>query len=121
MNESFTSTVKAGRLIQMFGWVNLCFTLAIGAMVAVLGTMDTDVTVEWDALVFAWAGLVSLVYLLVGAGVKEYRTWARIAGAVLAVYCLLSVPIGTLIGVCILVYLVRGWKEATAATAAAPA
>ena len=59
MNESFTSTVKAGRLIQMFGWVNLFLAVVIGALVAVLGTTDADVTGEWNALVFAWAGLAA--------------------------------------------------------------
>lgn len=121
MNGSLTSTVRAGRLIQMFGWVNLLFALAIGAMVAILGAAASEITVEWDAFVFVWAGLVSLVYFLVGAAIKHHRTWAKIAGAALAVYCLLSVPIGTLIGVCVLVYLVRGWKEATPAIPANPA
>lgn len=120
MNESFTSTVKAGRLIQMFGWVNLFFAATIAAMIALLGTTDPDLTVEWNVLVFMWAGLVSLAYFLVGESVKQHRAWAKIAGAALAVYCLLSVPIGTLIGVFVLVYLVRGWKEATPASIAAP-
>jgi hypothetical protein len=46
MNGSLTSTVRAGRLIQMFGWVNLFFALAIGAMVAILGAAASEITVE---------------------------------------------------------------------------
>jgi hypothetical protein len=121
MNETYTSTVKAGRLIQMFGWVNLFLTAFFGAMIIVFGVAPTDDTFEWDATVFVWAVLVSAAYLLVGASIKNYRTWARIVGALLAAYSLLLVPIGTFIGVGALVYLVRGWKEATPRLAASPA
>lgn len=111
MRESFSSTVKAGRLIRMFGWVNLLFTVAIGAWVGTYAMMESGPAPEWDWTVFAPAVLVSLVFLLVGTGIKNYKTWAKIVGAILAVICLLYVPIGTLIGVFTLVYLARGWKE----------
>ncbi len=113
MSESLSSTVKAGRLIRMFGWVNLIFTIGIGAAVVIYSVGQNQSILEWDWIVFAPAILVSLVYLLVGAGVKNYKTWAKILGAVLAAVCLLYVPIGTLIGISILVYLARGWKEPT--------
>ena len=111
MSESFSSTVKAGRLIRMFGWVNLLFTLLIAAAAAIYSIAESAPIPDWDWLIFAPSILVSVVFLLVGAGVKSYRTWAKIAGAALAVICLLYIPIGTLIGIAALVYLAQGWKE----------
>jgi len=111
MSESLSSTVKAGRLIRMFGWVNLLFTILIAAAVAIFSIAGSEPIPEWDWLVVAPSILVSVVFLLVGAGVKSYRTWAKIVGAALAVICLLYIPIGTLIGIAALVYLARGWKE----------
>jgi hypothetical protein len=105
----------------MFGWVNLFLTAVAGAMLVTLGVAPGDDAVEWDAMVFFWALVISAIYYLVGASIRNYRTWAKITGALLAVYSLLFVPIGTFIGVGALVYLVRGWKESTPALAAKPA
>ena len=120
MTDSFSATVKAGRLIRMFGWVNLAFTLALIAAVGVSTMAESDFNPGWDWIVFAPALVLSLVYLLVGAGIKSYKTWAKIAGAALAVLSLLIFPVGTLIGIFVLVYLVRGWKEPTPEFAANP-
>lgn len=119
--DTFSATVKAGRLIRMFGWVNLTFTLGVIAAVGIVTLTDSELIPEWNWLVFAPAIVLSLVYLLVGAGIKSYKTWAKITGAALAVFSLLIFPIGTLIGIFVLVYLVRGWKEPTPDAAANPA
>lgn len=111
MTDSFSATVKAGRLIRMFGWVNLIFTIGIGAAVGISAVAGSESIPDWDWIVFAPAILVSVVFLLVGAGVKNYKAWAKIVGAALAMVCLLYVPIGTLIGIFVLVYLAKGWKE----------
>lgn len=113
MSDSLSSTVKAGRLIRMFGWVNLIFTIGIAAAIGISIMAESESIPEWDWTAFAAAILVSLVFLLVGAGVKNYKVWAKIVGAALAVVCLLYVPIGTLIGIFILAYLAIGWKEPT--------
>lgn len=120
MNESLSSTVKAGRLIRMFGWVNLIFTIGIGAAVIISSLAESQSILAWDWIVFAPAILVSIVYLLVGAGVKNYKTWAKFVGAGLALVSLFYVPIGTLIGIFVLVYLARGWKEPTPVLAQNP-
>ena len=111
MSESLSATVKAGRLIRMFGWVNLGFTVLMGVAVVVSSMTGSEPVSDWDWIALALAMLMSLVFLLVGAGVKSYKTWAKIVGAALAVIFLLYVPVGTLIGLCVLVYLARGWKE----------
>ena len=116
MSVPLSSTVKAGRLIRMFGWVNLVFSIAVIVAFGISSMAGSEPVPEWDWLFFAPAILVSLVALLVGAGVKSYKTWAKIAGAALAVICLLYFPIGTLIGIFVLVYLARGWKEPVPAT-----
>lgn len=121
MTDTFSATVKAGRLIRMFGWVNLALTLALVAAVGMSIVAESEFIPEWNWIVFVPAIALSLVYLLVGAGIKHYKTWAKFAGAALAVFSLIIFPIGTLIGIFVLVYLVRGWKEPTPDIAATPA
>jgi hypothetical protein len=120
-SDTFSATEKAGRLIRMFGWVNLVLTVALIAAVGISIVAESEFVPAWDWIVFVPAIVLSVVYLLVGAGIKGYKTWAKIAGAALAVFSLLIFPIGTLIGIFVLVYLVRGWKEPPPGLAANPA
>lgn len=121
MTDTYSATVKAGRLIRMFGWVNLAFTLGLVAAVGISTVAESEFSPEWDWILFVPAIALSLVYLLVGAGIKSYKTWAKIAGAALGVFSLIIFPIGTLIGIFVIVYLVRGWKEPTPELGANPA
>jgi hypothetical protein len=111
MSASLTSTVKAGRLIRLMGWINLVFVIGIGAAIAFWAFATNQPT-----SLFAWVGFLCLValsvlYLLVGAGIKNYKHWAKVLGALLSLLSILNFPIGTLLGILTLYYLVKGWNE----------
>jgi len=50
--------------------------------------------------------LLAILELIVGWGVLTLQSWARIVGIILAIISLLSIPIGTIIGLVILYFLV---------------
>jgi len=63
------------------------------------------------------AGLISIVAILairlllyVGASVKANKRWAKIFGLIYGFVLLLSVPVGTFIGIFLLYYLIGGWQ-----------
>jgi uncharacterized membrane protein (DUF2068 family) len=74
---------------------------AVGA--TVLGFAGTAVTVMM--LVFA------VPYLITAWGLWQLRAWARIAGIILGVLCLFSLPFGTIVGVYALIVLFQKETE----------
>jgi hypothetical protein len=54
--------------------------------------------------------VLAAVSWVTAGGIEEQKSWARWAGIVLGLLELLSFPIGTVIGIAILVYLVRASK-----------
>jgi len=50
--------------------------------------------------------ILAILELIVGWGVLTLQSWARIVGIILAIISLLSIPIGTIIGLVILYFLV---------------
>jgi len=93
------------------GWIYLVFVIGIGAAIAFWAFATNQPT-----SLFAWVGFLCLValsvlYLLVGAGIKNYKHWAKVLGAVLSLLSILNFPIGTLLGILTLYYLVKGWNE----------
>jgi hypothetical protein len=93
------------------GWINLVFIAAIAAAIAVpmYAKHQSPSAADWAVFVFAF--ILSLLYLFVGAGIKQFKPWARIVGVILSLAALFNFPVGTLIGIVILYYLIRGWNE----------
>ena len=110
MGVPLSATVKAGRLIRLQGWFYLFFT--VGLVIGIPQIMHKRIPNKGsDILLFVAVFLFSVVFLVVGSGVKKYQKWAKISGAVLALFSLLIVPIGTILGIITLFYLVTGWNE----------
>ena len=106
-----SSTVRAGRLLRLLGWLTLIFVVTVGASIAIPTIVRGDPFPQEAILGLVVAFLVVVAYFVVGDGVKKYRPWAKIAGVVVSLLSLASVPIGTVIGAIILFYLIRGWRE----------
>lgn len=111
MSVSFSSTVKAGRLLRLMGWINLVFIISIAAAIAIPAYAQSQPIAVPIWIVFFCAVGLSVFYLFVGAGVKSHKPWAKVAAVVLSVLALFNFPVGTLIGIAILYYLVKGWNE----------
>ncbi len=111
MGAPLSSTVKAGRLIRLQGWINLFFTVGLVAAIAIPHIHKKIPMENSDLVLFVAVFLFSIAYLVVGSGVKKYKNWAKISGVALVVLALPNFPIGTVVGGIALFYLVRGWSE----------
>jgi hypothetical protein len=74
----------------------------------VLGILGSFFALTILVLVFGMGGFA----ILTGSGLKNRKSWARIAAMVLAALSILSFPIGTLIGVFTFVTLLKPEAEA---------
>jgi hypothetical protein len=111
MIESLSSTVKAGRLIRLLGWVNLIFTIIIGTAI-VLPYVAKNEPIQFSLwALLAGVVFVSLAILVVGAGVKKNKAWAKVLGAIVSVLSLANIPIGTIVGAIAIFYLAKDWSD----------
>jgi hypothetical protein len=103
-------TVKAGRLLTLFAWLNLLLGLALFAFAALplvaLGIHPVLIALAVAALI----GILVLV-LIISAGLKRHRAWARIGAVIVSILSLSQFPHGTIIGAMSLFYLHKGWHE----------
>lgn len=113
MSDSATPspyTVKAGRLLSLFAWLNLVLGLALFAFAALpllaLGIHPVFIALAVGALI----GILVLV-LVINAGLKRHRPWARVGGVIVSVLALSQFPHGTIIGAMSLFCIYKGWHE----------
>jgi lysylphosphatidylglycerol synthetase-like protein (DUF2156 family) len=105
------------KLIAIYHFVmaGLCLLGGLFALLAlVLPLVLSPMPVEAAGIILIVMGVVfvvllgvALLYLVVGVGLWRRREWSRWAALVLAVLGLLNFPVGTVIGVLVLIFLVR--------------
>ncbi len=87
--------VVALGLLLMFG--------GIAGIVSTTGDPDAEIAVPIlgaiGGLIFVIVLVVSVLVIIAGWGILNYREWGRILGIVVAVIELVNVPIGTAIGI----------------------
>ena len=102
---SQSNTVKAGRLLFLLGAIALAGILLVAGDILLYGQPTQDFVGE-----LAIAFMSVALCFVVGAGVYEYRPWARILGVIISLLSLVHSALG-IIGLLALSYLVRGWRE----------
>lgn len=110
-----SDTVKAGRILQLWGWISLLFVTVIAAFVIPPVYADGGTVPPYAILGFMCLFAVPCIYLFIGHHVKKQRKWAKISGLTVSVIFLINVPIGTVIGAFTIYYLMSGWDEHDAA------
>jgi hypothetical protein len=106
-----TPLARAGRLLRVTGWAVLAASLGIAAAVVLPGLVRGD-SFEAETALSAGLGVGwAVACLLVASFVADRKPWAFYCGLMLALVALTSYPLGTAIGVVLLVYLVRGWSD----------
>jgi hypothetical protein len=105
-------------MLRLLGWINLTFAIVIAAVILIPSLHGGQLPTVSTAALIAASIALPVGYLVVGSGLKRGAPWARAAGIVVALLSLLDLPIGTVIGLIALIYLVRSLNEpATAPTA----
>src|SRR6266852_1277269 len=92
------STIRAGRMLRLLGWITLALTLSLGAAIVIPIVAKNDPFPQDAAFALAGAVAAVVVYLVVGSGVKKYQPWAKVVAVVISLLSLANVPIGTVIG-----------------------
>jgi len=85
------------------------------AILVVLGTVLQSVLIltgggSLRPMILLFNLVLAAVSWVTAGGIEEQKSWARWVGVVLGLLELVNVPIGTVIGIAILVYLVRASK-----------
>lgn len=94
---------RAGRIFRVIA-VLIALGSVLLAIVAITGGGSVRIPVFLLNLVLAATAWVT------AGGIEEQKNWARWIGVVLGLLELVNFPIGTVIGIAILVYLVRASK-----------
>ena len=125
-NEARTHVTVIGALFIGSGAFGVLIGLAVffmfAGMVATSGDPDALALWGWLGAILGGAILfLSVPSIVGGIGLLQRRPWARTLGLVLGVLSLLSIPIGTLIGIYTIWALTRPEIEQFLAASARPA
>ena len=96
--------------VKVIGWLYiignglaLLFAVLGGGLMAVLGLAsgepDAAAMGGIIGIITAVMGLLSIPGIIIGWGILNYKSWARILGIILAIINLIGFPIGTAIGI----------------------
>lgn len=111
MSQKLSPTMKAGNLLRLLGWITLGYVILANSAVALI-LLAQSLPIEGYILgIFVLAILLCLAILQIGAAVKRNERWAKIAGFAVSIVSLIWVPLGTLIGFNVMLYLAKGWGD----------
>ncbi|MCD6595022.1 hypothetical protein J7L68_05025 [bacterium] len=113
MNEILPSKIKTSKIIfQVLGWLYLIFGILGGIIVFVLGIFPkssssgsehTIATIIIGIIIIIFSVIYGILYFVVAKGIANRKNWANIVGIILAILMLFSIPIGTVLGIIILI------------------
>jgi len=102
------SKIKTNATIfKVLGWIGIILSILAG-----LGMIIAGIAIGDEALImFLIFGFVSLVFGIIGSllniftasGILNKKGWAKILGIILAILMLPSIPIGTILGIILLI------------------
>jgi|GEM_PF-1183727 ABC-type transport system involved in multi-copper enzyme maturation permease subunit len=116
MNKSTaikSNTQNAGHLLSIFCWVLIFIIVTIFASILAVDLMSDEIEKpgsDFWPIMMAFVGYVVLI-LLATRGLRLHQQWARYVAGVLAVIALIAFPVGTVLGLFVLSYLIKGWHE----------
>ena len=109
------SKIKTNKVIfQILGWLTIVVGIIVAIVFFVIGGAAGVSGEEGAGLVGAGMGIggivvliiclvIGILYLLVAGGLKKKKNWAKIVGIILAVISLANFPIGTALGIWLLI------------------
>jgi hypothetical protein len=116
-------------VIQIMGWLSVLLAVAF-LLISIFGSVIIGVSAEESpvigSLIVGITGFimtvitvaVGVLYLVTAKGIVNQKNWAKVVGIVLGILALPAFPIGTTLGVLILVGLLsaesQGWFQPAA-------
>jgi drug/metabolite transporter (DMT)-like permease len=109
------SKVNTARImLKVLGWIQIVVGIIVVIMGlfggALIGTSGQEGSGAVAAIVGVWgivAGIIAIafgvIYLMTAKGVEEKKNWAKIVGIIVGILSLFSFPIGTILGIFILI------------------
>ena len=130
------SKIKTNKIIfQVLGWLTIVIGVIMGIVFIIIGIGAGAGGDEGAAVGAAFGAgmgifmlilmvIVGIVYLITAKGIANKKNWAKILGIIMAVLSLFSFPIGTALGIWMLINFFsdegKAWFEETVGQAPAP-
>jgi hypothetical protein len=110
MGQKLKGYEIAGRSIRALGWFQFIAVAGIYAAIFIpMITRKEYLTLKMYLLLLTIILPIFSMYL--GKAVKEHKPWAYNIGIIYCFPFLVGFPLGTIIGACILYYLIKGWND----------
>ena len=121
-SKNIPSSIKTASIIyRILGY----FILAVGGLVVLIflvmalialfssaeGRIGGFVMLIWVLIAAVIFGAFVWLYLAIASGLERKQSWARIVGIIFAILMLMSVPIGTALGIVLLINLFNDETE----------
>jgi hypothetical protein len=103
--------IKVARAHRALSWL---YALLTGLLAFLAYTMRSEPDLAPVLIYLVLFGLVFAAHHVTARGARQGKPWARISSTVLACLMLLGFPVGTIIGVYLLVYTWRPWDAPVA-------
>ncbi len=107
MSKQLSGYEKVGRLFRLLGWLSLISGICFVFLIFTQEEVKPEEMIGLVVLSFT----LPILYLPLGKAIKEHKRWGRIVGNIVGVLALFAIPIGTLIGIYILILLNNSWVE----------
>jgi len=118
------SKVKTAKIIlQVMGWLTIVSAVIffIGFIIGsvIIGTSGEEGALTGSAIMGGVGLIIAIIsavfgvlYLLTAKGITNKKNWAKIVGIILGILSLPGIPIGTILGIFILIGLLGGEANA---------
>jgi len=109
--------IKAVKIIyQILGWISIVVGVLMGLIFLIVGgaaglsgeeeaAMGFAIGAGFGILILIFGVIFGVLYLITAKGISDKKNWGKIMGIVFGVLMLPSIPIGTVLGIIILIYL----------------
>ncbi len=111
------SKIKTIKIIyQILGWLCIVVGVLFGLMMLLIGgaaglsgeegaAMGFAVGAGTGILILIFGVVFGILYLITAKGIANKKNWGKILGIIFAILMLPSIPVGTVLGIVILVFI----------------
>jgi pheromone shutdown protein TraB len=96
---------QAESAVKIFGSLYFAYAILIFGIMALTLWMKATGELDSPQALISFLAIYGVIHLGTGVGLRRFKPWARLVGIFLAVLMLPSVPIGTILGLGILISL----------------